>query len=161
MSCRRFVASMLVLSGLVAACGDDDATSSTTASTAAVATTATSEDSTTGSVSDSGDASPPDAAGFPVTIEHKYGSTSLEEAPTRVFALGATDHDPLLALGVTPIGVVNWRGPAAHVWNADEFGASAPVAISDPADGIEFEAIAAADPDLTRDGAGRRGCERS
>ncbi|MFP5069277.1 ABC transporter substrate-binding protein [Pseudonocardia nantongensis] len=42
---------------------------------------------------------------FPVTVEHAYGSTTIPAAPTRVVALGVSDADPLLALGVTPVGL--------------------------------------------------------
>ncbi|GMA86322.1 hypothetical protein GCM10025868_15720 [Angustibacter aerolatus] len=46
--------------------------------------------------------------GFPVTIEHKYGSTTVEQAPKRVLSLGYTDHEVLLALGIVPVGVIQW-----------------------------------------------------
>lgn len=37
-------------------------------------------------------------AAFPVTIEHKYGSTQVTEDPERVVTVGLTDHDAVLAL---------------------------------------------------------------
>jgi len=48
---------------------------------------------------------------FPVTIEHRYGSTTVPAEPQRVVALGLTDVDPMLALGVKPVGFVDWYGP--------------------------------------------------
>ncbi|GHC74793.1 iron ABC transporter substrate-binding protein [Nocardiopsis terrae] len=41
---------------------------------------------------------------FPVTIEHEFGSTTVEEEPERVVTLGVTDADAVLALGVVPVG---------------------------------------------------------
>lgn len=41
---------------------------------------------------------------FPVTIEHEFGSTVIEEEPERIVTLGVTDADPVLALGLVPVG---------------------------------------------------------
>lgn len=87
-------------------------------------------------------------ASFPVTIEHKYGETTIAAEPARIVALGVTDQDPLLALGIEPVAVVNWRGSAVHAWNEAEFTGTEPIELGDPASGIDFEAVAAADPDL-------------
>ena len=46
----------------------------------------------------------------PVTIEHKYGSTTVSEAPTRVVTVGLVEQDALLALGVVPVGTTEWYG---------------------------------------------------
>src|SRR3990170_3480113 len=56
-----------------------------------------------------------EADAFPVTIEHAFGETTIEEAPTRVATLGWTDHDHALALGVVPVGAtkITWGGNAA------------------------------------------------
>jgi ABC-type Fe3+-citrate transport system substrate-binding protein len=40
-------------------------------------------------------------------VDHKYGSTPAQIKPQRVVSLGYTDHEPLLALGVRPVGVVD------------------------------------------------------
>lgn len=83
-----------------------------------------------------------------MTIEHKYGETTLNAEPTRVVALGVTDQDPLLALGIEPVAVVNWRGSAVHAWNEASFADTEPIELGDPASGIDFETVAAAEPDL-------------
>ncbi|MDQ3508557.1 MAG: twin-arginine translocation signal domain-containing protein [Actinomycetota bacterium] len=44
------------------------------------------------------------------TVEHKYGSTEIEGEPERIVTVGLTDHDAVLALGVVPVGVVEWYG---------------------------------------------------
>lgn len=42
-------------------------------------------------------------AGFPVTLEHVFGETTVDGPPQRVVALGVTDADVMIALGVTPV----------------------------------------------------------
>lgn len=82
---------------------------------------------------------------FPVTIEHRYGSTEITE---RVLTVGAIDHDAVLALGVTPVAVTDWVVPPLdRPWNAD--------VVENP-DGVtvlngeetDFEAIVGQEPDL-------------
>ncbi|MET3807623.1 iron complex transport system substrate-binding protein [Nakamurella sp. UYEF19] len=48
------------------------------------------------------------ATGFPITTAHKFGSTVTKTQPARVLSLGYTDHEVLLALGIVPIGVIQW-----------------------------------------------------
>ena len=50
------------------------------------------------------DAEKSEQGAFPVTLEHKYGSTTLEKAPARVVCVGLTEQDALLALGIVPVG---------------------------------------------------------
>lgn len=89
--------------------------------------------------------------GFPVTIEHKYGSVTIQEEPQRIVSVGFTEQDILLALGITPAAVretsATSRQPMA-VWpwgqktldNA-EFEVLA-------AGELDIEAVAAVNPDL-------------
>ena len=91
-----------------------------------------------------------DEGAFPVTIEHKYGETTIEAAPERVVTVGLTDHDPVLALGVAPVGVTDWFGDQPYAvwpWAQDELGDAEPEIVGD-VDGIGFEKIAALQPDL-------------
>jgi iron complex transport system substrate-binding protein len=119
---------LLLLSLVAAACGDDDAgpaASSTTSSEA--------------------------AAAFPVTIEHKYGTTELDEAPERIVTVGYNEQDALWALGVAPVGVTDWMSFENGIgpW-AEEAAAAAgpkPELLKDT-DGIAFEKIAALRPDV-------------
>ncbi|HXF61783.1 MAG TPA: iron-siderophore ABC transporter substrate-binding protein, partial [Caldilineaceae bacterium] len=95
-------------------------------------------------------ATQPDSA-FPVTIEHKFGSVTIPQAPARVVSLGYNDQDPILALGVKPIAVRYWFGdPADQVWPwADEaLGDAEPVVLNMPFGELNYEAIAALQPDL-------------
>lgn len=88
---------------------------------------------------------------FPVTIEHKFGSTTITEAPERVVSLGFTDQDPLLALGVTPVAVRYFYGDetdAIFPWADDEAGSAQPEVLNMTFGALNYEAILALDPDL-------------
>ena len=92
-----------------------------------------------------------EAAAFPVTIEHRHGTTTIEDEPTRVVTVGLTDQDAALALGVVPVGTSEWFGNqpgAIWPWAEDELGdADVPVIVS-AEDGTNFERIASLGPDL-------------
>ncbi|QIN79661.1 ABC transporter substrate-binding protein [Rubrobacter marinus] len=83
------------------------------------------------------------------SIEHKYGVTEVSGRPERVVTVGYTDQDPVLALGVAPVGVREWFGErprATWPWAQDELGEAEPEVL--PASEINFEQIAALGPDL-------------
>ncbi|MBG6058864.1 ABC-type Fe3+-hydroxamate transport system substrate-binding protein [Cryobacterium sp. MP_M5] len=42
---------------------------------------------------------------FPVTLEHAFGSTTIDSAPTRVVAWGWGSADDAIALGVVPVAI--------------------------------------------------------
>ena len=44
-------------------------------------------------------------SGFPVTIEHAYGETVIEQKPERVATVAWSNHEVPLALGVVPVGM--------------------------------------------------------
>ena len=129
-------AAALAFGLLVTACGSSAGSASgSDASSGAVAST-------------SGSATSTDA--FPVSVTHQFGTTVIESAPTRVVSAGYTEHDTLLALGVTPVGVTDWYGDQPYAtwpWAQDELGSATPEVLS-LADGFQFEKIAALEPDL-------------
>lgn len=89
------------------------------------------------------------AGAAPVTVEHRYGTTTVPAHPQRVVSVGFNDHDTLLALGVTPVGVRDWYGDqpeATWPWAQDELGDAQPTVL--PASELDVEAVAALDPDL-------------
>ncbi|MCA9241305.1 MAG: ABC transporter substrate-binding protein, partial [Planctomycetales bacterium] len=91
-----------------------------------------------------------EGATFPVTIEHKYGSTTITEKPARIVTVGLTDQDAVLALGVTPVGTTTWIGDypgAVFPWAADRVQGELPEIVGD-ASALSFETIAALDPDV-------------
>ncbi len=53
---------------------------------------------------ETGSASQTAGDAFPVTVEHEFGSTTIEEEPEHVVTLGVTDADAVLALGLVPVG---------------------------------------------------------
>ncbi|MFI6503995.1 ABC transporter substrate-binding protein [Nonomuraea typhae] len=59
-----------------------------------------------------------------VVVEHAYGSTTVPANPKRIVALGQTDIDVLVALGVPPVAVGvfsgDWYSPL-HPWNKAAF----------------------------------------
>ncbi|ALG07098.1 iron-siderophore ABC transporter substrate-binding protein [Kibdelosporangium phytohabitans] len=92
----------------------------------------------------------PAAAAFPVTIEHKFGSTTLNAEPKRVVTVGQTDHEVVLAFGVKPVGATDWFGerPFANwPWIDSKWGDARPEVISDGSE-PKLEKIAALRPDL-------------
>lgn len=105
-----------------------------------------------------GDAQPSVAAtgveegAYPVTIEHKYGSTTITAAPQRVVIAGYKEQDDCLALGVVPIATTYWfdLGGSEIVgpWAKEALGDSAMPTLLKDADGLQFEKIAGLAPDL-------------
>lgn len=87
---------------------------------------------------------------FPVTVKHKYGSTTVQSAPKRVVCVGLLEQDSLLALGVVPVAVTAWLEGAKgeiYPWAKEKLG-SAPLPKVLDAQKINIEAIAALKPDL-------------
>ncbi len=96
-----------------------------------------------------------DAGAFPVTIEHVYGETRITEQPLRVATVAWANHEVPLALGIVPViqekatwgdddenGILPWVEDKLAELGADEPG------LYDPTDGIDFEAISDAAPDV-------------
>jgi iron complex transport system substrate-binding protein len=90
---------------------------------------------------------------FPVTFEHRYGEVTLDEAPQRIVAVGLTEQDALLALGIVPVATTEWFGEhpgAIWPWAQDELEAldgEAPELLGDATE-VNFEKVAAQEPDL-------------
>ncbi|WP_369254075.1 iron-siderophore ABC transporter substrate-binding protein [Geodermatophilus amargosae] len=91
----------------------------------------------------------------PVTIEHAFGTTTIESTPERVATVNWANHEVPLALGVVPVGMAAANfgdddGNGLLPWveeRLEELGAEAPV-LFDETDGIDFEAVADTDPDV-------------
>lgn len=103
-----------------------------------------------GETSDTKTTAPKAGAAFPMTIEHKYGKTEIAKAPARVVTLGLSDHEPALALGVKPVGVIDWfkeRPFGSWTWQQPLWAGAKPEIVGER-DSYEFEKIAALKPDL-------------
>src|ERR671916_998438 len=109
-----------------------------------------------GDAGSSGDAaasnSPADSGGaFPVTVETAFGDVEIPEEPQRVVALGWSDAETALALGVQPVGASDWLalgGEGVGPWAEGRYD-EAPEIIEtlEPS----LEAVAALQPDLILD----------
>ncbi|GAA1038986.1 iron-siderophore ABC transporter substrate-binding protein [Virgisporangium ochraceum] len=91
------------------------------------------------------------ASGFPVSIENKFGTTTINSEPKRIVTVGLVEQDALLALGIVPVGTTEWFGGkpgAIWPWAEDELGSAAKPEVLTFTDGIQFEKIAALKPDL-------------
>jgi iron complex transport system substrate-binding protein len=88
---------------------------------------------------------------FPVSIEHAFGETTIEERPERVVVLGWGAQDTAYALGVTPVGMPSYPYGGGEdgvlPWNDEYFDPEA-TTLLDTADGAPLEAIAALRPDV-------------
>lgn len=89
------------------------------------------------------------AEDFPVTIEHKFGETTISAEPERIVSVGYTEQDDLFALGKAPIAIRPWGTPVPHgvwPWAEAAAGEAEPVVLgSGP---LDFETIAELEPDL-------------
>jgi iron complex transport system substrate-binding protein len=119
-------ASLLLVVGLVTACGSGKAAAPATKAAAGSA--------------------------FPVTIAHKFGTTTIKAEPKRIVTVGLTDQDAVLALGKVPVGTTEWFGGfpgAIGPWARNDLhGAPLPTVLKDTGTGPQVEKIAALRPDL-------------
>ncbi|MFD8522740.1 iron-siderophore ABC transporter substrate-binding protein [Streptomyces capillispiralis] len=90
------------------------------------------------------------SAAFPVTVAHKYGSTTIEKEPKRIVTLGLSDQDAVLALGVKPVGAVDWFKEKPYgkwPWTKELWGSDTPEIVGER-DEYNMEKIAELRPDL-------------
>jgi iron complex transport system substrate-binding protein len=99
---------------------------------------------------DDGAAASGDGA-FPVSIEHTFGTTTIEQQPERVVVLGWSAQDVVYALGVTPVGMPSYTygggDDGVLPWD-DEYFDAEKTTLLDTADGPPLEEIAALRPDV-------------
>ena len=88
---------------------------------------------------------------FPVTIEHAFGETTIEEEPERVVVLGWSAQDTVYALGLEPVGMPSYPygggDDGVLPWNEDLYDPEV-TTLLDTADGPPLEQIAALQPDV-------------
>lgn len=94
----------------------------------------------------------PAADAFPVTIEHAFGSTTIETKPVRIATIGWSASDALVALGTVPIQVPldTYAGDENGLlpWLTAAIGDQPLPETRDDAAGLNIETIVAAEPDL-------------
>lgn len=146
---RRFLAglgSAAFAAAFLAACGDDEDRAATATATGVATGAAATGNSGTAAAGAGGTNA---AAAYPVTIEHEFGSTTIEQAPTRVVAAGFNEVDFLLAFGIVPVGVRDFIGTydeATRPWAVDLIRGAELVDIG--GNEIDFELVAGLNPDL-------------
>lgn len=89
------------------------------------------------------------AGAFPVTLDHAFGSTTIERAPQRVVALGYNEADFVMALGVQPVAEREFIGEfpfQQRPWLPQPPLGPTPQVLD--ADAVPVEQIAALRPDL-------------
>ena len=92
---------------------------------------------------------------FPITIQHAFGTSVIKQQPKRVATVAWANHEVPLALGIVPVGFAAAKfgdddGDGVLPWVAArlrELNAKTPV-LFDEGDGIDFEAVAATQPDV-------------
>ena len=102
-----------------------------------------------------GSVSANDDTSYPLVIEHALGTTVIDKKPVRVATVAWANHEVPLALGIVPVGfaAANFGdddGDGLLPWVAERLaalGAETPV-MFDETDGIDFEAVAATEPDV-------------
>ena len=93
------------------------------------------------------------AQDFPVTLDHAWGSTTIESEPKRIVTWGWGNEDAVIALGVIPVGIpfkaYGGGENGIQPWVEDALAAvGATPTVLDNADQPPFEQIAALAPDL-------------
>lgn len=87
---------------------------------------------------------------FPVSVEHKYGTTTIESKPKRIVTLGLSDQDAVLALGAVPVGAIDWfkeRPYGLWPWTDKLWGDKRPEIVGER-DDFNLEKILTLKPDL-------------
>lgn len=90
---------------------------------------------------------PAHAQDFPLTIDTAFGQVTIPEAPERVATVDYAGADNVLALGFQPLTVRKWFAPYPNeLWPwAQALASAEPVVLEGD---LDFEAIAATDPDV-------------
>src|SRR5690606_21943753 len=100
-------------------------------------------------------ATPAANVNYPIVIKHAFGEAVIESKPERVVTIQWANHDVVLALGVVPVGfsAANYGvqdDSGLLPWTAaklKELNATEPNIFQDT-DGLDFEAISDANPDV-------------
>lgn len=88
---------------------------------------------------------------FPVTVEHAYGSTTIDAEPMRVVTIGWSGQDAVFALNKVPVAMESFSGDGIEnnilPWNTPLLNGVTPVVMTTNPD-VPFEQILALDPDV-------------
>lgn len=145
-------AALIMVAGLTAcsspsgSAGSASTSSAGTSSAGASSPAASVEASSIGSSSAGSSAAA--TAGYPVTIDHVFGATTIDAEPERVVTVGFNEQDFALALGVVPAGTREFIGYdyAQRPWAQDALGGATIPTVGGQE--LNLEQVAATDPDL-------------
>lgn len=94
---------------------------------------------------------PVEDGAFPVTVDHKYGTTTVKKASERIVVVGLKEQDDLLALGEVPVATTKWLDDTAggiYPWAKERLGDAKTPQLLNQDDGVQVEKVAALRPDL-------------
>lgn len=88
---------------------------------------------------------------FPVTVDHAYGSTTIDAEPMRIVTIGWSGQDAVIALNKVPVAMESFSGDGIEnnilPWDASRLNGAKPVLMTTNPD-IPFEQILGLDPDV-------------
>ncbi|MEN0138435.1 MAG: iron-siderophore ABC transporter substrate-binding protein [Rhodococcus sp. (in: high G+C Gram-positive bacteria)] len=94
-------------------------------------------------------------SGETYSVEHVYGTTEVPRDYQRVVSVGYTDDQTMLAVGVTPVGMVDQYpaggSPDRNIswpWVRDRWAGAVPEVVLTNGEALNFEKVAALQPDL-------------
>ncbi|MFC8932653.1 iron-siderophore ABC transporter substrate-binding protein [Rhodococcus sp. NPDC057135] len=92
-----------------------------------------------------------EAGAFPVTVDHTYGSTTIDAEPMRIVTIGWSGQDSVIALNKVPVAMESFSGDGIEnnilPWDASRLNGAKPVLMTTNPD-IPFEQILGLDPDV-------------
>lgn len=92
-----------------------------------------------------------EAGVFPVTVDHAYGSTTIDAEPMRIVTIGWSGQDAVIALNKVPVAMESFSGAGIEnnilPWDASRLNGAKPVLMTTNPD-IPFEQILGLDPDV-------------
>lgn len=127
---------------------ESSAASSSPVESSAVESSAVESSAVESSAVETSGSEAPATGAFPVTVSTLFGDVTVEKEPVRIVALGWSDAETALALGVQPVGASDWLafgGEGVGPW-AEGLYTTAPEILG--TNEIDFEAVAALKPDL-------------
>ncbi|MFI6866933.1 ABC transporter substrate-binding protein [Nocardia sp. NPDC050406] len=90
----------------------------------------------------------PEAGAYPVTVEHRFGATTIEQAPKRIAVVGYADDEYVLAFGAVPVLTRKWFNDQVEDWKVPYLQGKSQNLVDLGSAAIPVEKVVAAKPDL-------------
>ncbi|MCM6771955.1 ABC transporter substrate-binding protein [Nocardia sp. CDC159] len=101
-----------------------------------------------GQSADSGVGTVAEPGALPVTIQHRFGSTTVTKAAQRIAVVGYSDQDFVLAFGAVPVLARKWADYDVQSWEQPQLRGASLNLVDLGSDSISPEKVAAVKPDL-------------